>query len=687
MTDFVGHQLGNYRLISLIGQGGFADVYLGEHIHLNTQAAIKVLQTRLAGSNLEQFRDEARIIASLTHPNIVRVLDFGEEEGTPYLVMEYATDGTLRQRYPKGIPLSPSSILPYVRQTADALQYAHNKKFIHRDIKPENMLLGPANQLLLSDFGLVLVAQSTASQSSREMGGTVPYMAPEQLQGRPRAASDQYSLGVVVYEWLSGDRPFHGTFTEIVSQHMFVPPPPLQVRIPGISPEVEHVVLKALAKDPQQRFANIGAFAAAFEQACRAMQQPPHSSTYSTIPIDQPLVPAYLLSRAQPHVMPSPSQSSQSTIVNGPTARTSVNTPQHQLAQFTNVAQPGHSPTMVATPSNQSSHLVAVHSMLNQASAPVPLYAAPKEGSSAYPRSRRRASKWPIVIAICVVIIAMIASLPLLTGSGTSKSPNANGAGTPLTSNGALPAATQTSLPKPASTAKATRASLPASTSLPTPTPVISTPTSVPVTPPPTPPPPSGPDVASSSFGPNQCAVTSQGWTCTETLSEAQNANGNLQWSASSASAGVTFTQAGGTLSPGKTTQVSIAIPLSDCNDTFTFKGPTSKANVTWNCTLSTPVQLSPANGTVFNNYPRTTTLQWSAVPGAASYTVQVYYYQPGDTTCTGGAPDYLTPNITGTSYTFDFVGAQPGCWRVWAVDAAGRQSPMSGWWEFSYTI
>jgi len=684
MTDFVGHQLGNYRLIGLIGQGGFADVYLGEHIHLNTQAAIKVLQMRLAGSNLEQFRNEARTIASLTHPNIVRVLDFGVEEGTPYLVMEYATNGTLRHRHPKGIPLSPPSILPYVRQAADALQYAHNKKFIHRDIKPENMLLGPGNQLLLSDFGLVLVAQSTASRGSREMGGTVPYMAPEQLQGRPRPASDQYSLGVVVYEWLSGDRPFNGTFTEIASQHMFVPPPPLQGRIPGIPPEVEHVVLKALAKDPQQRFVNIQAFAAAFEQACRAMQQNPHSSTYSTIPIDQPLVPAYLLSQAQPHVMPSLSQSSQSTSVNAPTARsTVVNTPLHQLAQFTNVVQPGHSPTMVATPSNQSSHPVAVHSMLNQASAPVPLYTAPKEGSSVYPRSHRWASKWPIVIATCVVIIAIIASLPLLTGSGTSKSPNANG----LTSNGALPAATRTSLPKPASTAKATRASLPASTSLPTPTPVISTPTPVTVTPPPTPPPPSGPDVASSSFSPNQCAVTSQGWTCTETLSEAQNANGNLQWSASSASAGVTFTQAGGTLSPGKTTQVSMAIPLSDCNDTFTFKGPISKANVTWNCTLSTPVQLSPANGTVFNNYPRTTTLQWSAVSGAASYTVQVYYYQPGDTTCTGGAQDYLTPNITSTSYTFDFVGAQPGCWRVWAVDAAGRQSPISGWWEFSYTI
>src|SRR6266851_6960871 len=105
MTDHLGKQLGNYRLTSLIGQGGFADVYLGEHIHLNTQAAIKVLQMRLTGSNLEQFRNEARTIASLVHPNIVRVLDFGVEDGIPFLVMDYAPNGTLRQRHLRGIPL------------------------------------------------------------------------------------------------------------------------------------------------------------------------------------------------------------------------------------------------------------------------------------------------------------------------------------------------------------------------------------------------------------------------------------------------------------------------------------------------------------------------------------------------------------------------------------------------------
>src|SRR6266700_7964605 len=129
----------------------------------------------------------------------------------------------------------------YVKQVAAALQYAHDQKVVHRDIKPENMLVGRNNEVLLSDFGLAIIAESTESLSTHEMAGTVPYMSPEQLQGKPRPASDQYSLGIVVYEWLSGDRPFNGTFTEIASQHMFVPPPSLRSKIPGISPEIEQV--------------------------------------------------------------------------------------------------------------------------------------------------------------------------------------------------------------------------------------------------------------------------------------------------------------------------------------------------------------------------------------------------------------------------------------------------------------
>src|SRR5437588_285856 len=186
MTDRVGEQLGNYHLVNLIGRGGFAEVYLGEHIHLNTQAAIKVLHAQLASEVAERFLTEARTIARLVHPHIVRVLDYGIEDNTPFLVMDYASNGTLRQRHPHGVSLP---------------------------------------------------------------------------------LSDQYSLGIVVYEWLCGAQPFKGTFTEMYSQHLHSPPPSLHEKIPSISLDVEQVVLKALSKDPQRRFVSVRAFAHALEMA------------------------------------------------------------------------------------------------------------------------------------------------------------------------------------------------------------------------------------------------------------------------------------------------------------------------------------------------------------------------------------------------------------------------------------
>lgn len=267
MADYVGKQFGNYRLLHTLGRGGFAEVYLGEHIYLNTQAAVKVLHTQLASDQNDQFLAEARTIARLEHPHIVRVLEFGLEEGMPFLVMTYAPNGTVRQQHPRGQPLPLPRIVQYVQQTADALQYAHDQRLIHRDIKPENILLGRRNEILLSDFGIATLVQSSR-QDMREVTGTVAYMAPEQLQGKPRLASDQYALGVVVYEWLSGACPFTGTFTEVASQHMFVQPPLLRDKVSAISPQIEQVVMTALAKDPQQRFANIWTFSIALEQAC-----------------------------------------------------------------------------------------------------------------------------------------------------------------------------------------------------------------------------------------------------------------------------------------------------------------------------------------------------------------------------------------------------------------------------------
>jgi len=141
--DRVGQQLGNYRLVRLLGRGGFAEVYLGEHLRLGTSAAVKILHTRLANENeVESFQKEAHIIASLEHPQIVRVFDFDVINSTPFLVMSYAPGGTLRQRHPKGSILPLPTIVAYVKQVAEALQYAHDEKFIHRDVKPENILVG-----------------------------------------------------------------------------------------------------------------------------------------------------------------------------------------------------------------------------------------------------------------------------------------------------------------------------------------------------------------------------------------------------------------------------------------------------------------------------------------------------------------------------------------------------------------
>jgi len=273
MTDRVGQQLGNYRLVRLLGQGGFAEVYLGEHLRLKTQAAFKVLHTSLEDDDVEGFLREAQTVAHLKHPHIVRVFDFDVENHTPFLVMDYLPNGNVRRSYPKGKVLPLTAIVSFVKQIASALQYAHDEKLIHRDVKPENMLLDRDGTLVLSDFGIALMAQSSRYQSTQEVAGTAAYMAPEQFQGKPRRASDQYALGVVVYEWLTGDRPFHGSFTEIASQHLFVSPPPLREKVPTISPDVEQVVLTALEKDPHKRFASVQAFTTAFEQASKLGEQ------------------------------------------------------------------------------------------------------------------------------------------------------------------------------------------------------------------------------------------------------------------------------------------------------------------------------------------------------------------------------------------------------------------------------
>src|SRR5579863_7065181 len=275
-------QLGNYRLLSLIGKGGFAEVYLGEHVYLKTRAAIKVMRVQLTERDVEDFLTEARTIAHLSHSHIVNVLDCGVEHDTPFLVMKYAPHGTLRQRHPKGTLVPLATVVPYVMQIADALQFAHTKKIIHRDVKPENMLLGEEDDVLLSDFGTATIVQNTLTQSPQMMAGTSYYTAPEQLKGKDCFASDQYALAMVLFEWLSGKRPFRGSFGEVMSQHVLAQLPHLQDFTLDIPPAVDDVIQIALHKEPTDRFSSIQAFANAFFQASNSNGQIPHPISIST---------------------------------------------------------------------------------------------------------------------------------------------------------------------------------------------------------------------------------------------------------------------------------------------------------------------------------------------------------------------------------------------------------------------
>ncbi|GHO83726.1 protein kinase domain-containing protein [Dictyobacter formicarum] len=275
MAYDVSKKLGNYRLMELLGQGGFADVYLGEHVYLKTPAAIKVLRLHLGQDALALFLAEARTIARLGHPHIVPVHDFGIENDVPFLVMGYAPYGSLRRLHPLNSIVPLPTVALYVRQMAEALQYAHERKVIHRDVKPENMLLGEQQQLMLSDFGIAVTTQSMPSNpmlpraGQGQAIGTTTYMAPELFTSEAVFASDQYSLGVVIYEWLCGAPPFSGTDMEIALQHVHIVPPAL-IDKAEITAEVEQVVMKAIAKQPENRYLSMLDFAAAFEQACAA---------------------------------------------------------------------------------------------------------------------------------------------------------------------------------------------------------------------------------------------------------------------------------------------------------------------------------------------------------------------------------------------------------------------------------
>lgn len=266
-----GENVGPYRIIEQLGQGGMATVFKAYHPALDRYVAIKVLHPAFKEDPnfLARFQREARIVAKLEHPHIVPVYDFSEHKGMAYLVMRYVEGETLKAHL-KGEPLPPQRILEILKPVAEALAYAHGQGVLHRDIKPSNVMLTPEGGIFLTDLGLARMAQSGEPTLSQDMIiGTPQYMSPEQAKGeKVDERTDIYSLGVVLFEMLTGRVPFSAdTPYAIVHDHIYTPLPLPTTIKPDISPALERVLLKALAKEKDDRYQKVADLAIAFEDA------------------------------------------------------------------------------------------------------------------------------------------------------------------------------------------------------------------------------------------------------------------------------------------------------------------------------------------------------------------------------------------------------------------------------------
>jgi len=254
-----GTKLGQYEVQDFIGQGAMGVVYRAYHAQLERTGAIKVMQAISPDPDtVARFRREAQAIAKLRHPNIVDVYDFGEHNGTPYMIVEYVPGGSLASRMEKG-PLDSTTAIRYLRGIASGLDYAHNHGVVHRDVKPANVLMTNDESPVLADFGLAKLLEGSSLKSMTGVTtGTPAYMAPEQVTGqRVGPAADRYSLATIAYEMLTGVIPFHGeALMELLYSQVHRMPPHASARNAALSPEVDAVLVKGLAKDPAARWSS-----------------------------------------------------------------------------------------------------------------------------------------------------------------------------------------------------------------------------------------------------------------------------------------------------------------------------------------------------------------------------------------------------------------------------------------------
>jgi len=271
MTNLLGQSLGRYHILEQLGEGGMAIVYKAYDTRLERNVAVKVIlpQRQFSEKFLKRFEREAKVLAQLSHPNIVGVIDYGEHEGLPYIVMEYIPAGTLKQKIGKPIPWREAARL--LAPMARALEYAHKHNIIHRDVKPSNILVTETNQPMLSDFGIakILETEETIDLTGTGTGiGTPEYMAPEQAlsQGIDHR-TDIYALGIVFYEMVTGRKPYRAdTPLAVLFKHVNDPLPRPKQFIPDLPDFVEQALIKSLAKNPAYRYSTAAEFAVDLEK-------------------------------------------------------------------------------------------------------------------------------------------------------------------------------------------------------------------------------------------------------------------------------------------------------------------------------------------------------------------------------------------------------------------------------------
>ena len=285
--DLIG---GRYELGRQLGAGGMARVYLGHDRLLDRQVAVKVLAEPYASDPqfVERFRREASAAAGLNHPNIVAVYDRGEADGSYYIVMEFLSGPDLKQVIRRRAPLPPLQAIDFAQQILAALGAAHRRDLVHRDVKPQNVLVAEDGHLKVTDFGIARAGAQADMTEAGSVIGTAQYLSPEQARGdEVTAASDCYAVGIVLYEMLTGRVPFDGDRAVAVAMKQISdePTPPRMVE-PSVPPELESVVMRALAKRPSERYRTAGEFSRALSEARTALDG--SGSTTSVMPAAGP---------------------------------------------------------------------------------------------------------------------------------------------------------------------------------------------------------------------------------------------------------------------------------------------------------------------------------------------------------------------------------------------------------------